>query len=372
MRRLKTLLGPRCILALALTAAVPEICPAAEYVVHISVDGLRADAITKQTADQLPFFSLLRTEGAFTDNARTDVDYTITLPNHTGMLTGRGVVGPAGHNYTDNDVPPPGQTLHTVKGSYVASVFDVAHDNGLRTGLFASKEKFGLFDTSYDADTAPLQGGSPDTTGADNGRDKIDTFEFNYDSPQLVSSWKTAMQANPFQYSFIHLHDPDSAGHSEGWNVSDTSSLYMQAVRDVDARLGEIMATIENTPELAGHTTLILSADHGGQEETTDHSDPADPQDYTIPFYVWGADVTEGDLYAFNTATRANPARRRSPTPTRCSRSATPTAAISRQPAGARLDSRIDDQRAAEPQRAGADVGRVVGRRGGAWPVSAW
>lgn len=273
-----------------------------KHVIHISVDGLRPDAVTQHDAGDLPNFYRLRTEGAYTDNARTDADYSNTLPNHMAQLTGRAVLGADGHSWTANQDPTPGETLHTRKGAYVPSVFDVVHDNGLRTGVYASKSKFVLLDQSYgDAH------GAPDVTGADEGRDKIDAFVIDADTEDLVDRFVQDLRADPFNYAFLHLRDPDTKGHAYGWRLW-TWHPYMRAVRHVDALLGEILDAIEQDPRLAGNTVVILTADHGGSGHN--HGDGA-PEHYTIPFYVWGPGVAAADLYALNAGIRQEPAASR-------------------------------------------------------------
>jgi hypothetical protein len=275
---------------------------AASFVIHISVDGLRPDAVTQLGPSQLPNFYRLRSGGSITDNARTDYDYTITLPNHTDMVTGRPVVGAAGHNWTVNTDPALGQTIHSNKGSYVPSVWDVVHDAGLRTALYATKTKFSLYNDSYDADTAALQGGAPDVTGVDNGRDKIDTYLYDASSAVITDSFVATEVANPFSFAMLHFHDPDTAGHANGWMTTP----YLNAVKAVDVQLGKVLDLVEGNPTLSGSTVITLTADHGGNG--TDHSVNSDRLDYTIPFYAWGAGVdVGGDLYNINAATRTNP-----------------------------------------------------------------
>ena len=134
-----------------------------EFIIHISVDGLRPDAITNWGEASLPSFYKFRNEGAWTDQARTDHDRTITLPNHTSMITGRSVLdsvfGTAtGHHVIENsdgDVESHSDwTLHKHDlhdspdpigphtDYYVPSIFDSVHDNGLTTGAYAGKFKF--------------------------------------------------------------------------------------------------------------------------------------------------------------------------------------------------------------------------------------
>ncbi|MCY2929817.1 MAG: alkaline phosphatase family protein [Planctomycetota bacterium] len=248
-------------------------------------------------AGQLPHFKKMQAEGAWTNNARCDYDISVTLPNHICQVTGRGVLGPAGHGWTSNGDPAAGQTLQSNKGSYVAGVFDVAHDNGLRTGLYTGKSKFALFDTSYNATH-----GEPDATGPDNGRDKIDEFVCEK-SPKLVPALKAAMTgAAPFHYVLFHYAETDAAGHAFGWG----SPAYNDAMKKMDAYLGQLFEMIAATPALKGKTAIILTADHGGAGR--DHSDATKAIDYTIPFYVWGPGVQAGaDLYALNPATLADP-----------------------------------------------------------------
>ncbi len=269
----------------------------ADYVVALSVDGMGSPYLqTLIETGRLPYFNQLKRESAYTLNARADYDLTVTLPNHISMVTSCPITGPAGHTWTKNTDPATGTTLHSHRGSYVSSFFDVAHDNGLRTGLWATKTKFSLFRISYDADH-----GAPDLSGQDNGRNKVDVYVYAKSSPALTSDFIAMMSTNPCQASLVHFTELDSAGHSEGWG----SDAYQAAFVTLDDCLGRIMDLIATHPMLKGKTTLIVTADHGGSGKK--HGDPSDPLDYTIPFFVWGAGVTPGDLYAWNKDTRQDP-----------------------------------------------------------------
>jgi predicted AlkP superfamily pyrophosphatase or phosphodiesterase len=283
---------------IAFILAAGAIAHAAERVILISVDGLRPDAVSTLGEEVLPNFYRLRHEGAFTDNARADYDITVTLPNHTCMITGRRVQGHEGHNWLENATPT--QTLHDNKGAYLASMFDVAHDAGLATALFASKDKFHLYDDSYDAHN-----------GADNthGKDKIDIYKQANSGAEALATAEPVVDMliadlaeHPCHLVMLHILDPDSAGHHDGW-MNDS---YLAAVKRADTMLGRVMAFIETNPNYAGKTTVILTSDHGGSQKS--HSNAEIPENYTVPFYVWGADVTPGsDLYEINPDSRQNP-----------------------------------------------------------------
>lgn len=280
---------------------------AAEHVIHVSVDGLHPVHLQRVVeAGEAPAFKRLQTEGAWTANARTDFTHSVTLPNHTSMITGRptlqpeGVAGALFHGYTSNSLPRRGATIHNNRrgpGHYVASVFDVVHDAGRSTAMYASKDKFIIYDQSYDA-----------AAGAEHerGRDKIDVYHYGDDPAPAYSAgmnerFLTDMPTKRFAYVFVHYRDTDTVGHAERWG----SGAYRQAIRTVDGYLAAVLRLVESDSALVGRTTIILSSDHGGVD--FDHGDATDAEDFTIPFFVWGAGVTPGDLYALNKETRADP-----------------------------------------------------------------
>lgn len=268
-----------------------------DHVLLISVDGLRADAVADSGA--LPGFARLL-QGQHTLNARTDPDFTVTLPNHLCMVSGRGTLGTGGHQWTSNGEPKPGATVHDGAG-YVASIFDVAHDQGLGTAVLAGKSKFSLFDASWNE-----RSGAPDITGADNGRDKIDLYLFDEDAADLTSAALAFLQREGRHLLFLHYRDCDAAGHDAGWDMT-AGSKYRQAVAAVDREIVRLLDAVQADGELRGTTAILLTADHGGGAPFKSHDRADAPADYTIPLLIWLAPgQAAADLYALNPA-RADP-----------------------------------------------------------------
>lgn len=264
------------------------------YVIVVSVDGLAPRFLEELLRQgKAPNFARLQRLGAWTHDARTDKTHTITLPNHTCMITGLPVSPAEGfaphraHRYTDNAEPWPNVTLHATRAipnGYTPSMFDVAHDHGLSTAMFASKSKFRIYSQSYN------DAGGPDEVGPDNGRKKIDTVVIERDPTLLVAAFVQQLKTAPPNLTFFHFGSTDAMGHGVGWG----SPAYMAAVQQVDALLGRIMNTLETEP-FVGAAAIIITADHGGTG--THHADIDDSRNFTIPFYVMAPGVAPGDAY---------------------------------------------------------------------------
>lgn len=293
--------------------------PVVPHVVHISVDALGAAYLQRYLANApaaFPTFARLQREGAWTLNARTDYTYSITIPNHACMFTGRPVDRPEGwanttqHGvHTDSDTA--GKTIHdpsigNPNVPYKASVFDVAHDNGRSTAFLYTKASLKLLIRSWDA-----AHGAPDAHGAN----KID---YTYGSQGSNSYGPTApvvddfirnLQANAlWNYTFIHFDDPDSTGHASGWG----STAWSNAVVRVDLQLGRVLDAIRASPTYASQTIVLVTADHGGGGYTyKGHSEAKYYTNFATPFFLWGTGIPAGtNLYSLM-ANRGDPGTNR-------------------------------------------------------------
>jgi hypothetical protein len=280
-RRLRTTLA--AVLVSLLVGAAPSTAarPAADRatrqaseitrVVVISIDGLNPDAITRLGAAATPTYHRLMSQGAWTFDARTEVEQTVTLPNHTGMLTSRRIERTrGGHGVTWDDDRLRPRTVQAAAVRSVGSVFSQLAGAGLSTAMFATKNKFSLYERSWPG---------------------MDRAVIDLDGTRLVTTVVRDLARRHRAFTFVHLSNPDLAGHKYGW----LSPAYLTAVRQSDALIGRILAAVSEDTD----TLVVVTSDHGGQGRG--HSDPRKLADYRIPFLVWGPGIPAGaDLYALN------------------------------------------------------------------------
>lgn len=239
-------------------APAPPLPVRAPHVVIVSVDGLRLDAIGEAGARTM---QRLMREGAHSPRART-ITPSRTLPSHASMLTG---VPVEAHGITWNTHLPAEGVVE------VPTIFELARAEGYGTAAFFGKRKL----------LHLVRPGSLDRVG--------------YPRTDLMLSGgrvaEEALQALRFERPnllFVHIPDPDLAGHALGW----MSPPYRWAVRRADRAVEAIW---RGAVEAFGEdVVLIVTADHGGGEGRT-HGLGRD-EDVRIPWIAWGAGVAPGEI----------------------------------------------------------------------------
>lgn len=230
------------------------------HVVLVSIDGLRPDAIE---TFQLPTLQRLVRSGAYTLSAATVLP-SRTLPSHVSMLTG---VLPGEHRILWNRAAfVPRDRVRS------PTIFEIARASGLRTAAFFSKAKFGVLQREGTLDYSQAPGG----------------WFGRWPSDRTASDVATYLATARPHLLFVHLPDPDSTGHREGWMTQE----YAQAALFADTALARIIAAASRAYG-DGNFTLIVTADHGGHGK--DHGS-TDPFDVDIPWIAWGRGVRPGVL----------------------------------------------------------------------------
>lgn len=227
--------------------------PQAKRVLILSLDGLRPDAIALAP---MPTLQALMQSGAYTLTAQT-IYPSATLPAHSSMLTG---LCPAAHGVLWNDYQPEkGYALGT-------SLFALAKQYSLYTLMFVGKEKL-------------RQITPPEST---------DVYRFINDRDLVIAEQALPELQKGFDLAFIHFPTPDFMGHEYGWLSEEQFSV----LRRADEALGNLLAGLESAGMLAD-TLIIVSADHGGHEQT--HGSKL-PEDMTIPWIIAGPGVVPGEI----------------------------------------------------------------------------
>ena len=234
----------------------------ADHVLVISIDGLRPDAIERFNA-----FTILRLmrEGSYALTAQTILP-SKTLPSHTSMLTG---VDADEHGITWND-----ERVDDHGHVDVPTVFGLAKAEGFRTAAFFSKTKFHHLEAPNTIDYVRSPKGG--------------IFDFRWDATRTVNEVGKHLRSRAAapNLMFVHIGEPDYAGHMFGW----MGRAYGNAVRAADQAVAELLEKAEDRFG-RGNFTVILTADHGGHDR---NHGSEDPRDTTIPWIVWGKGVAGG------------------------------------------------------------------------------
>lgn len=233
--------------------------PAAERVVVVSIDGLRAEALDNWAP---PVLTALATGGAFAERARS-IEPTFSMPAHLSLLSG---VGPERHRiFSENlEFTPEMNRLDPVfrvglrRGRSTAAVIDDAGHLARFDEILECRLAFG-FD-----DLETVSGRAAGVIDAALARLEAES------APELL---------------FLHIPDPDLAGHEYGWG----SPEYGAAVLAADAEIGRLL------PALSEETLLVILSTHGGGGDlgTFQHGSTS-PADIEVPVILHGAGVLSG------------------------------------------------------------------------------
>ncbi len=194
--------------------------------------------------------------GAYSLSAQT-IFPSATLPAHTSMLSG---LCPSKHGVNWNDYLPENGYAQGM------SIFALAKQAGMYTLFFSGKEKL-------------RQITPPETTNI---------YRYINDRDLVITESLLPEIEKGFDLAFVHFPTSDWMGHEYGW----LSPEQLSVLRRADEALGNILAALEQA-NLRKDTLLIITADHGGHDQTHGSHQP---EDMTIPWIINGLGVTPGKL----------------------------------------------------------------------------
>lgn len=235
---------PALLLFLVVLQAAPGPARQGRAVIVLSFDGVRADAL------QAAWPEVLRGQAAASWSARTVLP-SLTLPAHTSMVSG---VGPEVHGVRFNDWTPEMGRLT------LPTIFTRVRGAGSTVVVLLAKPKL-RFLVPADLPAEWL------------------AFPRHRQAAVLDVAAQRFRQERP-ALLFVHVADPDDAGHRHGW----MSAPYLAVVREIPALVERFLAQVRAAGAWE-QTLLLLTSDHGGHGVV--HGSGR-PEDVTIPWIAMG------------------------------------------------------------------------------------
>ncbi len=162
----------------------------------------------------------------------------------------------------------------------VPSLFDLAHEASLRTAMFSNWHPLSELPKPGTVDRIFFY------ESEDHGAE---------DSAPVVKEAADYLLSEKPELCFVHLDDPDAAGHKYGWRSAEQCA----AVARCDQYLGTLLSALEKTGTLE-ETLIFVVSDHAGGKRTAFlHGDAEDwtyshPLVMTVPWICCGPGVKKG------------------------------------------------------------------------------
>jgi predicted AlkP superfamily pyrophosphatase or phosphodiesterase len=238
------------------------------WVIIVSIDGGKPSAIKRLLAEgKLPNLKQLMDDGSYTLTAQTVIPSS-TAPAHVSMLTG--IDYPK--RFPDDEAivkknEPFDERRH--RPVSVVTVFEIVKQAGLRTALIAgSGKRIKYVEKPGSLDVAEYLPSDDERL-----RRAIALLGDERKRPHLL---------------FLHLTETDHAGHGHGWGDDGKgippSPEYLQALQNIDRRIGQLVAELKRQ-NLWAQTLLLITADHGGIDKNHGGNSP---DETTIPWLAAG------------------------------------------------------------------------------------
>lgn len=237
--------------------------PKMKHVVMIGSDGFSAEVVNANPG-KFPNLERMMKEGSYTLEARSVLPSSSAI-NWATLLMG---AGSEMHGFTEwGSKTPEVKPIYVNKYGLFPGIFGEVRDQmpDAVTGVVYSWNGIGYL---FEKDAVNLDKGTDD------------------DDDQATQIFCDFLKEKNPTLAFIHIGQPDHAGHSIGWMTPE----YIKACEKVDSLVGVIYNCVQQNMDPKS-TAVIFTADHGGKG--TSHGGKT-MNEMLVPYIIVGKGIPAG------------------------------------------------------------------------------